>query len=654
MIAADKMKSWSVKALLVGFLAAFLSVGMVITTPSTAHAVSTLPDLGPDMTAFEKDFAAEKAATRKLAVDGAKKTGWTLLKMNPWGTTVGWGLRVTGIVAPFAPEIGEGMTNLFGLEEDKDIEIVEPKGPPPGAGTADSVDVSTAENPWRTKDDPLREIERGWKLDLTMDPATNSWTIARAEFTEEAANTSVASGTSAHLGINWTATCKNVESGEVRAVDRYNTDTNEESSLGGTMTSSSLRYDPNSGRNERIFDNAGTFPTGCLSGERTTQLVVGNPAMAVSNLFSSGRSWRAWGPLKDYVATTGDYSMPDGGTYTVRMECVAADGAVRQLVGEYPSGTGRLGVPSCAEHGLGDVAKNMNVTYKAPGSSRETSVLDLKPDTTAFPGCDVSAGNVCLLEVLVDNEVCVRGNADCVDWMEKSKTEPERVKCRYGNREVDIRLCAPLERGFTLSPEAPSREGMDGDPATKPNPNEVGLPNPGTGTDPNPNPNPSGAPSPSPGTGTSPLPGTGENPDSGGCLSKMWSWNPVDWVMVPVECALKATFIPKAETLTNLKNGVNSRLDGAGVRPLVTSLGGIMTEVPSEAQCRGPAVDLTGIVGGNVFYPLDACPGSTLEFLASVGKIIASVSVILGGVIAMIRALSAGFGFDFSMGRGSE
>lgn len=64
-------------------------------------------------------------------------------------------------------------------------------------------------------------------------------------------------------------------------------------------------------------------------------------------------------------------------------------------------------------------------------------------------------------------------------------------------------------------------------------------------TDPNPNPSagpstgPSSGPSAPPGPGT----GSGSNPDpgdgSGSCLGGMWSWNPVDWVYVPIKCAFE-------------------------------------------------------------------------------------------------------------------
>lgn len=91
-----------------------------------------------------------------------------------------------------------------------------------------------------------------------------------------------------------------------------------------------------------------------------------------------------------------------------------------------------------------------------------------------------------------------------------------------------------------------------------------GLPAPGTTSTPTVQPSPSpSSTTPMPTSGPNPVPEDGTGPS---CLSAMWSWNPVDWVYVPVKCALQWAFVPSSATTATL---AELQADAAGRAPMV-------------------------------------------------------------------------------------
>lgn len=93
---------------------------------------------------------------------------------------------------------------------------------------------------------------------------------------------------------------------------------------------------------------------------------------------------------------------------------------------------------------------------------------------------------------------------------------------------------------------------------------------------------------PSPTAPTGP-PTSGPNPtdpDAGSCIAGAWSWNPVDWVFVPVKCALSWAFGIKPATLARLQAvrdlaASKPPMSLAGGAPGLVGLGSVGSSCPS-------------------------------------------------------------------------
>lgn len=96
-------------------------------------------------------------------------------------------------------------------------------------------------------------------------------------------------------------------------------------------------------------------------------------------------------------------------------------------------------------------------------------------------------------------------------------TQPDRVACKWGTRSVEWKYCIPLLGSFD-SPTGSTNL----DPTT---------PDTGTGIE----------TAPTTGKGTQSVPTEAQS-----CIAQAFSWNPVDWVFVPVKCVLTWAFVPTA------------------------------------------------------------------------------------------------------------
>lgn len=141
---------------------------------------------------------------------------------------------------------------------------------------------------------------------------------------------------------------------------------------------------------------------------------------------------------------------------------------------------------------------------------------EVTPEEEADPCTGSKDG--CPVTIEIDGEPVFPGTTTRTKIDTLRKQDPDRVKCYIGQRAVEWKVCIPLLPGF--EPGAGQSTTID---PTKPVP-DTGVP-------------------PTTGTGTQPVPTEALN-----CIKANWSWNPVDFVFVPVMCALKIAFIPNPAT----------------------------------------------------------------------------------------------------------
>lgn len=140
---------------------------------------------------------------------------------------------------------------------------------------------------------------------------------------------------------------------------------------------------------------------------------------------------------------------------------------------------------------------------------------------------------------------------------------------------------------------------------------------------------------------------TGADPD--GCVFG-WSWNPVDWVLEPIKCALTWAFVPSPGFVSGKVAGVRDTWAASGPASYLGAFGGLVVAVgdigDQAAGCKGPRLHVEP--GGYVLdlYPLDACPGTVLGRVAPVVRVLLLIGLYLGGAIVAARVLAGSLGLQ--------
>jgi hypothetical protein len=227
---------------------------------------------------------------------------------------------------------------------------------------------------------------------------------------------------------------------------------------------------------------------------------------------------------------------------------------------------------------------------------------------------------------------CMTWSIDCSGWWEEtdegtSTTSPYR--CLYNGSAVSLVECGIYRHTFDTQTQTPTIT----DPVTG---EEVGWSaQPSTGNSIN------------PGTG----PGTAGSP-ADQCFATGWAAvaNPIDWVLVPIKCALVWAFVPRVavveETVTGLGQAAG---DVASVDPLIALMG----TLPASNGCDGIPIDITFF--GQVAHGqlLAACDGYARTAATVVNGLLTLV-VCTAALVAVTKYAAAVFGFVGPGGRFDE
>lgn len=353
---------------------------------------------------------------------------------------------------------------------------------------------------------------------------------------------------------------------------------------------------------------------------------------------------------------------------TGKAECVDPATGATSTVTRVSDGLDALPDVACPE---GLTPKSVSWTSTVGDKVKDLGGVEY--DFGEFPECsDMS----CVLRVKVDGQACRVGIEACYDWQ---RVEPRsRVECEYGPYAVGLEQCRDLERIYRttpgVTPEDPGREFMpqpapgaipQGQPGTimvpanpegqpipeyipgtpyRPDPHPVGDPpgNPGTTVVAPPVGDPKPPEQPGPTTVTVPPPVTNppvDVPDveapTKNCIAGMASWNPVDWVYVPVKCALTWAFVPKPEAAGALTATATGIITGVGLGDWLDVPMALVSTVPEGSGCRGPALAMPAQLGGKTYYPLDACGPPMSEAARMSHAFISFAVVVLGGYAAL-------------------
>lgn len=334
--------------------------------------------------------------------------------------------------------------------------------------------------------------------------------------------------------------------------------------------------------------------------------------------------------------------------YTTTVECIAQDGTRATISADSLGGAGGLTVPSCAAAGLGHATGNISVDGFLDGSPVKTPLWNATPPTPdpSRPLCDSNRpGEGCKLAVKLDNQECVMGLFACVNWAELSK-DPNwtpRYSCEYGPYVVALAVCSPLEKGYQPGGAPATNPNTDGDPKTGDNTGPDGKPDPGPGQTPT----------------TTGTPGAGGQPDPNAdpkgkeCFPSGWGvFNPLEWVMKPVGCALTAAFVPTNTVVQAQTTRIQDKIKNAGPGKVIAAWQTTFNGVGGGSGCAGPPVTFSMEGYAQTMRPFDACSGG-MATAASISFAVSSVMIVIFGGLGIARAASSAFGFNLGFGKGS-
>lgn len=418
---------------------------------------------------------------------------------------------------------------------------------------------------------------------------------------------------------------------------------------------STARYTHSTGVDGSMNNTASktdTFGNGCVGG------FGNNPDGNVG-----GRIVEASAAIASYAGNTVVYylkwaaSVPNRETQTTATCRNGAQTVTAQRTGIYTAGSNSsLAVPDCEAILPGSYLENLRVKERGAGSTEpwedRPSLLDRGTNLQDMPECTAAT-------------------ASCtVAWATPVKDVP--TPCKWGPYILPDSDCEPLgpkpvyDPGTAPSPGPSPSPSASPSPAIKPppvydpnapDPNAPAQPGttPGTPGAPRLNPdgsttttqtnpdgstttrtvypdgstvtttrgpsvtNPDGTTSPGPTTTvrTPPL-GAGQalpSPDGDNCISRAFSFNPIDWVYWPVRCALQWAFVPSAGAvaakLDTFRGGLATAAPWAFILAGPPAIGALVAGIDAPAACGGAQItDVVLVLPMNTAQPWCALKSS--------------------------------------------
>jgi hypothetical protein len=339
-------------------------------------------------------------------------------------------------------------------------------------------------------------------------------------------------------------------------------------------------------------------------------------------------------------------------------ECTHVITGVKRVV-ESPAGKSRIVFPGCGV----DEYVSLRITMLGPWSEGEFIGLNgteippgispgpmLMPDTVRMENDYQACLSVdgCALQVVLDGDPCAVGGR-CYDWWSIRQSTPDRLRCNWGPYNMPLADCDPLRFTYRTGYTVPDPSGRPEPlPSTAPSPGGSPSPelDPETQPDkpPSPNPNPNPNPEP-PGDPESPVPPI--DPDADGCSMAGNGWNPVNYIVDGVKCALVWAFVPDSSAVQSLIGSVKDAWSDTAPGQWVSALAGVAGEIGSEhGGCAGPSLTISDgkILSSTTLQPFNACttPVSTVAFYVKTGL---SVVAVVGTFLACVGMLAQSMGY---------
>ena len=344
--------------------------------------------------------------------------------------------------------------------------------------------------------------------------------------------------------------------------------------------------------------------------------------------------------------------------YQGRSECVDSLGNKTWIDGQVIAGDqGGVKMPSCSAAGKGiGTGRNQVVAFKPDGTKETVWDMPTAPSDPSTPLCEPgTTSSGCTLEVLKNDQPCIVGDPECENWESEQQKDPTKWKCKFGPYNLPLSACNLLERGYRIGGGLATEKNTDGDPATQDNTNLAGQPVP------QPAPGPVTGTGPGTGPGGQPAPGQqgqttpSSDPSSKKCYPQGWAaFNPVEWVLKPVGCALEAAFVPSQQVVQAQSTRIQGRINQAGPGKVIAAWQSTFEGMGGGGGgCQGPAIQFSMEGYNQTMRPFAACEGG-MATAASISYAVSSVMIVVVGGLGIARAVASAFGFNFTLGKGGS
>lgn len=365
------------------------------------------------------------------------------------------------------------------------------------------------------------------------------------------------------------------------------------------------------------------------------QLCVGHGGVSYANVqgaIGAGRSdWFTITPGSSWTAANNQT--------TTTVQCKnALTAAVQTITATTTGEDGHWLMPSC-EARLGDAwhPADVQVAIGPQGGTSTVVAHVVEHSLDRYHDCfDPSTGAmICRVRVWVDGAPCQIGDAHCLDWQQYLADNPGTVQCKFGSYVIAIKNCDALAHAYDTKTQTRtvSTTNPDGSPKV---PTQDAPP-----------------PAPDMTKGTTPTPGTTDpNASEGSCMGAAWTWNPVDWVYVPIKCGLKWAFVPSSATMTATSTAIQTDWNNSSPGQWLNAFKALAPTNSGGSSCSGLHVNLNlggGLDEGMDFFSTCSEPWTTI---AAGARLLGTAFLVYFGGLACVRALGSGLGWNPGIGGG--
>lgn len=356
----------------------------------------------------------------------------------------------------------------------------------------------------------------------------------------------------------------------------------------------------------------------------------------VTSFANDQASFDDLGAIKDFWPADGsrridaaEVEAPGAGEeFQLECEVTLDDGSKLRAKGAaFGKNAETLPPPSCPSVPEGRVATNVDVreqkTTDAPGTGTSVSSQPTTPEyqdwATKYPECGTGA---CKLDLIQKPKAsCFDLEYQCADWFEDAD-KANKYQCRYGVKDVELEECAVYAGLFkpgrvdTGSPYTDPETGVwsGGKNAPEESRNAMGLPV--------------------------------QNPaDIRGCdgTSGSGSFDPIRFIMRPIQCALEWAFVPRPAVVEAELSGGEHAWDKKPPKVIADVVSGFAL-TPSVSGCSRSVTIFTGGFASTI-TPMNACPGSWGETAANVSRVATTAAMVVLVVVIVRRQISGMIGY---------